>query len=52
MIADNFGTFAPIFHIYAGILVVLSLPIFIMSAPAHGRDVPGTGTPLSGEPQI
>lgn len=34
MIADRYGTFAPIFDLYAGMLLVLAVPIFAMRAPA------------------
>jgi MFS family permease len=35
MIADNYGTFAPIFVIYTVLLVILSIPIFAMRAPVN-----------------
>lgn len=34
MIADRYGTFAPIFIIFAAMLVVLAVPIFLMRGPA------------------
>jgi cyanate permease len=34
LIADNYGTFAPIYVIYAGLMIVLSIPIFLMQRPA------------------
>lgn len=33
MIADRYGTFAPIFLLYAGMLVALAVPIFAMRRP-------------------
>lgn len=33
MIADHTGSFAPIFQIYAGMLMILVLPVFFMRAP-------------------
>lgn len=33
MIADRYGTFAPIFILYAGMLSVLAIPIFMMRRP-------------------
>jgi MFS family permease len=34
-IADNYGTFAPIFLIYTVLLIILAIPIFAMRAPAN-----------------
>ena len=33
MIADHYGTFAPIFDLYAGMLLILAVPIFMMREP-------------------
>jgi len=35
MIADQFGTFSPIFVIYALLLIALALPIFLMRTPVR-----------------
>jgi MFS family permease len=35
MIADHFGTFSPIFVVYAVLLIALALPIFIMRTPVR-----------------
>jgi MFS family permease len=34
MIADDYGTFTPIFDLYAGMLLVLAVPVFMMRGPA------------------
>jgi MFS family permease len=34
VIGDTYGTFAPIYVLYAGAMVVLSIPIFLMRRPA------------------
>jgi MFS family permease len=34
LIADNYGTFAPIFVIYAGMMAMLLIPVFLMRRPA------------------
>ncbi len=38
-IADRIGSFSPIFLIYAGALVVLAVPIWMMRQPRHGLSV-------------
>ena len=44
LIADNYGTFAPIYVLYAGAMVVLSIPIFLMRRPADlAAERPETG---------
>lgn len=35
MIADRYGTFAPIFDLYAGMLLIIAVPIFLMREPAE-----------------
>lgn len=37
MIADRYGTFSPIFTFYAGMYVVLAVPIFMMRGPVSRR---------------
>jgi len=38
-IADRIGTFSPIFLIYAGALVILAVPIWMMRQPRHSLSV-------------
>jgi MFS family permease len=33
LIADNYGTFAPIYVLYGGMMMILSIPIFLMRPP-------------------
>ncbi len=35
LIGDNYGTFAPIYVLYAGMMILLSIPIFLMRRPAE-----------------
>ena len=35
MIADRYGTFGPIFDLYAGMLLIIAVPIFMMREPAE-----------------
>lgn len=35
IIADTYGTFAPIYVIYAAMMALLAVPIFLMRRPAH-----------------
>ena len=42
MIADHTGSFSPIFLIYAGALMVLSVPVWLMRQPILFRDTLGT----------
>jgi MFS family permease len=46
MIADRYGTFAPIFIFYAGMLVVLAVPVFLMRGPVRR---PAEMVPAKGE---
>jgi MFS family permease len=46
IIADRYGTFGPIFSVYAALLLIAALPIFIMRAPVPSSDaaaMPGAG---------
>jgi MFS family permease len=38
IIADRYGTFGPIYSVYAALLLVAALPIFLMRAPVSRPD--------------
>jgi nicotinamidase-related amidase/MFS family permease len=44
MIADRFGSFLPMFQIYAGLLVLLALPVAVMRAPVVRQDAGAIGS--------